>query len=72
MAGLSPETLRQAGGVAGVIAALLAAVGLGMAADYVRDRLAPRVLNCGCTCLIIVAIILCMFIVGLGQSFIGR
>ena len=72
VSGLSGETLRQAGGVAGVLAALLAAVGLGMAADYVRNRVAPRVLNCGCTCLVVAGIILCMFVFGLVQSIYGR
>lgn len=70
--GLSPETLRQTGSVAGVVAALLAAVGLGMAADYVRDRVAPRVMGRGCTCLVLAGIIACMFVSGLAQSLYGR
>jgi len=72
VSGLTGETVRQAGSVAAVVAAALAAVGLGKAADYVRNRLAPLVLNCGCTCLVVAGIILCMLVFGLGQSFYGK
>ena len=70
--GLSESTVRQAGGVVGVVAALLAAVGLGMAADYMRDRVAARVGNCACGCLFALGFILCALAYGLIQTLSGK
>lgn len=65
-------TARSAGGFVGLLAALLGAVGLGMAADYLVNRVAARAISCACGCLVLVGLLACILIFGLGQSFYAR
>lgn len=66
------STAQSAGGFVGVLAALLGAVGLGMAADYVVNRVAGRVVSCACGCLVLLGLLICVVVFGLGQSFYAR
>ena len=68
--------MRQAGGVVGRVAALLAAAGLGIAADYLRLRVAAPVATFACGCLLVLDLFLCILVYvlvnGLGQAFYGK
>lgn len=66
------STAKSAGGFVGVLAALLGAVGLGMAADYIVNRVAGRAISCACSCLVLVGLLVCILVIGLGQSLYPR
>ncbi len=59
---------KSAGGLVGILAAVLGAVGLGMAADYLVNRVASRVVSCACGCLILAGVLVCLMAAGALQA----
>lgn len=59
---------KSAGGLVGVLEAVLGALGLGMAADYLVNRVAGRVVSCACGCLILAGLLVCVLAAGLLQT----
>lgn len=66
---LSAESVtKTAGGLVGVLAAVLGAVGLGMAADYLVNRVAARAVSCACGCLLLGGLLVCVVAAGMFQA----
>ena len=59
---------KSAGGMVGVLAAVLGAVGLGMAADYLLNRVAARAVSCACGCLLLGGLLVCVVAAGMFQA----